>query len=55
MYIWHGPNNGSSRPCNFITKKNMVEVFSCYFFEIFYNTFFYGTPPMVAFDYYRIV
>ena len=34
--------------CNIIEKQTMVLVFSFDFCEIFKNTFFYKTPPMVA-------
>ena len=36
--------------CNFILKKALAQAFSCEFSEIFKNTFFYKTPPMVASD-----
>ena len=34
---------------NFIKIEILAQVFSCEFFEIFINTFFYVTPPVVAF------
>ena len=30
--------------CNFIKKETLTQVFSCEFFEIFINTYFYRTP-----------
>ena len=38
------------RNCNFIKKETLaqVQVFSCEFFEISKNTFFYRTPPVAA-------
>ena len=34
--------------CNFIKKETLAQVFSCEFFEIFKNTFFYRTSPVAA-------
>ena len=34
--------------CNFIKKGALAQVFSCEFCEISKNTFFYGTPLVVA-------
>ena len=34
--------------CNFIKKETLALVFSCEFCEIFKNTFFYRTHPVVA-------
>ena len=44
---------GKYRPeaCNFIKKETLAQVFSSEFCEISKNTFFYRTPPMVAFDF----
>ena len=39
--------------CNFIKKETLAQVFSCEFFEISKNTFFYRTPPVTAFDTYK--
>ena len=33
---------------NFIKKETLTQVFSCEFFEIFKNTFFYRTPSVAA-------
>ena len=40
----------SCRPkaCNFIKKETLAEVFSCEFYEISKNTFFYRTPLVAA-------
>ena len=40
----------SCRPkaCNFIKKETLAEVFSCEFYEISKNTFFYRTPLVTA-------
>ena len=48
----------SSRPkspeaCNFIKKETLAQVFSCEFFEISKNTFFYRTPPVSTSDDFR--
>ena len=42
--------NFSNRPqaCNFIKKDSLAQVFSCQFFEISKNTFFYRIPPVAA-------
>ena len=34
--------------CNFIKKETMAQVFSCEFFEIYKNTFYYRTPLVAA-------
>ena len=36
--------------CNFIKKEALAQVFSCEFYEIFNDTFFYGTPLVAASD-----
>ena len=36
--------------CNFIQKETLAQVFSCEFYEISKNTFFYRTPPVAASD-----
>ena len=38
--------------CNFIKKETLARVFSCEFFEISKNTFFYRTPLVAAPVYY---
>ena len=35
----------SGMACSFIKKETLKQVFSCEFWEIFKNTFFYRTPP----------
>ena len=35
--------------CNFIKKECLAQIFSCEFCEISKNTFFYRSPPVVAF------
>ena len=35
--------------CNFIKKETLTQVFPYEFSEIFKNTFFHRTPPVVAF------
>ena len=35
--------------CNFIKNKTLAQVFSCEFFDISKNTFFYRTPLVAAF------
>ena len=39
-----------SQACNFIKNYSLVEVFSCEFYEIFKNTFFYRTSLVAAFE-----
>ena len=34
--------------CNFIKKETLAQVFSCEICQIFRNTLFYRTPPVVA-------
>ena len=34
--------------CNFIKKESLAQVFSCEFYEISKNTFFYRTHPVAA-------
>ena len=34
--------------CNFIKKESLAQVFSCEFWKISKNTFFYRTPPVAA-------
>ena len=34
--------------CNFIKKETLTQVFSCEFFEISKNSFFYRTPLVAA-------
>ena len=36
------------KPCNFIKKEALAQVFFCEFCEISENTFFYRTFPVVA-------
>ena len=36
------------KACKFIKKEILVQGFSCEFYEIFKNTFFYRTPPVTA-------
>ena len=38
----------NSGACNFIKKETLAQVFSCEFFEISKNTFFYRTPLVAA-------
>ena len=33
---------------NFIKKETLAQMFSCEFWDIFKNTFFYGTPLVAA-------
>ena len=33
---------------HFIKKETLAQVFSCEFYKIFKNTFFYRTPPVAA-------
>ena len=44
-------NKTNFRPstCNFIKKEPLVQVFSCEFYKISKNTFFYKTPPGCCF------
>ena len=41
---------GNHRPeaCNFIKKETLAQVFSCEFYEIYKNTFYYRTPLVAA-------
>ena len=41
--------------CNFIKKETLAQVFSCEFYEISNNTFFYRTPPVAASFLRRVV
>ena len=34
--------------CKFTKKEDLAQVFSCEFYEISKNTFFYRTPPVAA-------
>ena len=34
--------------CNFINQEGLAKVFSCEFCEIFKNTLFYRTPPVIT-------
>ena len=36
--------------CNFMKKESLAQVFSCEFFEISKNTFFYRTHPVATSD-----
>ena len=38
------PSEVLQKPCDFIKKETLVEVFSCQFCKISKNTFFYRTP-----------
>ena len=38
----------SQKACNFIKKGNLAQVFSCEFYKISKNTFFYRTPLVAA-------
>ena len=40
--------NDNGRACNFIKKETLAQVFSCEFYEISKNTFFYRTPLVAA-------
>ena len=37
-----------NKACNFIKKEDLAQVFSCEFYEISKNTFFYRTPLAAA-------
>ena len=37
-----------NKACNFIKKETLTQVFSCKFYEISKNNFFYRTPPVAA-------
>ena len=37
-----------SQACNFIKKESLAQVFSCKFYEISKDTFFYRTSPVAA-------
>ena len=41
--LWHG-----LRPCNFIKKESLAQVFFCEFCEVSKSTFFYRTPLVAA-------
>ena len=43
-------NLANHRPeaCNFIKKETLTQVFSCEFYEIYKNTFYYRTPLVAA-------
>ena len=36
------------RPCNFIMKETLAQMFSCEFYEISKNTLYYKIPLMAA-------
>ena len=38
----------------FIKKESLAQVFSCKFYEIAKNTFFYRTPPVTASTHRRV-
>ena len=40
---------------NFIKKETLAQVFSCEFYEISKNIFFYRSPLVVASDFYEIL
>ena len=40
--------------CNFIKKETPTQLFSCEYHKMFEKSFFYGTPPVVAFENGRI-
>ena len=42
-------DSGTSTACNFIKKVTPTQVFSCEFYEIFKNIFFYRTPSGLHF------
>ena len=42
------------RPCNFIKKETLAQVFSCEFCEISKNTFFYRTPLLVSYTIFLV-
>ena len=44
----------SPKACHFIKKESLAQVFSCEFWGICKNTFFYRTPPVAASDYYYL-
>ena len=37
------------RPCNFIKKETLAQMFSCEICEIFINAFFYRTTPVAGY------
>ena len=41
--------NHRPEACNFIKKETLTQVFSCEFYEIYKNTFYYRTPLVAAF------
>ena len=41
-------NKVAGAACNFTKKETLAQVFSCEFFKISNNTFFYRTPPVTA-------
>ena len=43
----------NSGACNFIKKETLAQVFSCEFFEISKNTFFYRTPLVATSRLYK--
>ena len=40
--------NTEAVACNFIEKETLAQVFSCEFYEIFKNNFFYRITPVAA-------
>ena len=40
--------NHRAEACIFIKKETLAQVFSCEFYEIYKNTFYYGTPLVAA-------
>ena len=41
-------NKVAGEGCNFIKKETLAQVFSCEFYEISKNTFFYRKTPVAA-------
>ena len=48
MKISQSQENTRPEACNFIKKETLAQVFSCKFYEIFKNTFFYRTLPVAV-------
>ena len=40
--------NHRPEACNFVKKETLTQVFSCEFYEIYKNTFYYRTPLVAA-------